>query len=149
MKVCWVFLIYIYIYIYILLRDIVFLFEVDQWVDLHWKHVTGSGQNSRFVTGKLVIEIVVWTGWPTVEWKAPCATWREPESSHGNIQFCPATGERHTWKCPGWGKNWYSQLTHRGPQLSSQNEETKKENKKSKGKEPPKYILRYSRLYWY
>ena len=42
-----------------------FLFEVNQWADLHWKQVIGTERNFRFVPGEPVIDIVVWTGRPT------------------------------------------------------------------------------------
>ena len=48
-----------------------FLFEFYQWVELHWKPVTGSGRNSRFIPGETVIDIVVWRGTSTAGWKAP------------------------------------------------------------------------------
>ena len=37
-----------------------FLVKVNQWIDLHWKQVKGSAQNSRFFPREHVIYNVVW-----------------------------------------------------------------------------------------
>ena len=43
-----------------------FLFEVNQWVELHWKQVTGIGQKSLpcepwLISGESITDIVIWT----------------------------------------------------------------------------------------
>ena len=80
-----------------------FFFEVNQWVDFHWKLGVGSGRNFRFVPWKPII--ILWSeeeGWQLDErchvWELEIASERKANRKN---YFALLSVKRYRWKCPG------------------------------------------------
>ena len=124
-----------------------FLFEVNQWIDLNWKQVTGSGPNSWLIPGESVIDIVVWTISSTTGQKAPHGenSWVPVIKKRRTEKFSLAllSIERHTWKYYRWKRIEMTNSLTVNPRLSSQMKKPGEKKKREKTKIHPKLMKFY------